>query len=104
MEPKKRLLWALLTGGVVLAVAVVVSFSRSRPDTALSPTNIVVEVAQIRWQPAELKPTRAQLEGIESAERINEQMLRRYRERWMRLQGSPSALRSSLPPTIPGTD
>jgi hypothetical protein len=98
-ERRKRCFGVVLTGGLALTVVVVLKISTPQPGSPTFLTNTVLQVSQIHWQPIVPRPTRSQWEGIEPAERINEQMMRRYQERWKRSQRFPVP----LPPTLPGT-
>ena len=82
----------LLAGSLVLTIAVLGILSDSHSVSSPPFTNILVQTYQTRWQ--QRPPLK--LEGIERAERINEQMMWRSQDQWKRLQ----ELRS---PRVPST-
>lgn len=56
---------------------------------------------EVRWHPALAEEPRVEIDGIEQAERLNEQMMRRYQESWRRSLGSPLPPAPALPPAEP---
>ena len=73
----------LVAGSLVLTAPVLVILSDSHSDSPPPSTYIQRQAYQVHWQ--QLGPLQA--EGIEWAERINEQMLRqRYQEHLKRLK------------------
>ena len=90
----------MLAGSLLLPVVVLVIFPDSDSVSTPGVLNVVVQTGQVvqaHWQP----PAPFQLEGIEQAERINEQMMLRNQDQWKRLQ----ELRQPLVPAslcIPG--
>jgi len=96
-QSKGKWLIVLSSGSIVLAIAAVVNLHHSQPSSPLFPTNIVLQASQIHWQHPAAEPVLFQLEGVESAERINEQLMRRTREQWQRSHRVQAA-----PPTLPG--
>jgi len=82
-QRKMQCLGALLAGGLLLTTAVYSVLPD--PHVGLPPTS---EYVQVQAQPVHgQQPGPLQLEGIEWAERINEQMMRqRYQEHLKRLK------------------
>jgi hypothetical protein len=73
----------LAAGSLVLTAAVLVILSDSHSDSTPPSMLIQRKAYQIHWQ----QPAPLQSEGIESAERINEQMMRqRYQDHCKRLE------------------
>lgn len=106
-EGRRLCFGVISTGGLASVVAAAVfRVSAPRPNLANSPTNVVVGVSRIHWQrpvteywPRSVpEPVPVQREGIEPAERINSQMMRRYQEHWNRSE-KPQV---PLPPALPG--
>ena len=107
---RRRLWFGLSTGGLALVVAAAVfRVSAPRPRPSHFPTNTVVDVSQIvrtralHWKqsvmilPANVEPVPSQWEGIDSAERINLQIMRRYQEHWNRFEKPQAPFRPALP-------
>lgn len=72
----------------------------SEPASPPVSTSEVVRVAPAQWRRQSAQPPLRSIEGIERAERINEQLMRRSREEWQRLRGaqSPQALPTTESP------
>lgn len=94
----------VLASILFVAVGVLLSVPNLRRIPALGPTNIVLPVSQLTSWPNEhpwgvfipgaagpfpasslpplVEPGRVPFEGVELAERINQEMMRRYQQKW----------------------
>ncbi len=100
-EHKKALLVVALAVVLALAAAVVLEIPSLRPGPLPLRTKVVLQIRQLYWNStmAELGPLHE--EGIERAERINEQILRRYHELWRRSLEPSAPEPRALPPIAP---
>lgn len=88
--PCKRSFTVAVAGSLVLAVGLLVNYYRSASRHIPTPSPIAGIKYRIDWQPP--RPFRS--EGIEWAERINEQLMRRRGEEFKK---AISGARSELP-------
>src|SRR5512142_3343889 len=91
----------MLIGGVILSMIFVLNVPAPRPTRPVLPPRIVVQAPQFPQAASAVKLRPRQWDGIEWAERINEQMMG-SQQRWKALQGPPVPRTPSIPWTLPG--
>jgi hypothetical protein len=96
---RRKLCFGLMStcGFALLVAAAFFRVSAPPPAPANFPTNIVVDLSQIRRLSGMTGLSPIQWQVIEPAERINLQIMRRYQERWNRFEKLQSPFQSTLP-------
>ena len=89
----------LLAAGILLAIAAVAILHEMNRSPATTTTNLTMQAAQPQWPPVPPEAARGEWQEVEQAERINEQLMRRYRERWLGRPGQPASFTPALPPS-----
>lgn len=88
-----RPFWLLaFVGSLVVAAGLVACRPRQSPGGSVAAsTNAAVKLVEVQWivqTPTRVRPV-AFGEDVEAAERINQQLMKRYREAWERNRGLP---------------
>jgi len=95
---RRRLWFGLSTGGLALVVAAAVfRMSAPRPSPTNSRSLSWKQVSEIHLERGLPESVAGQWEGIEPAERINWQIMRRYQEHWNRFEKPQAPFRPALP-------
>lgn len=124
-ERNRRFLAVGLMGTLALAVIVGLTVSPPLPAPRASPTGVRLSAVnrvfsvnwrpalaekahapisvrsitegEVGWHPALAEEPRVEIDGIEQAERLNEQLMRRYQDSWRRSLSSPPSPAPPLP-------
>ena len=82
-EAQRRAVYLLvMIAGLIAIAATVGHFRRLQAISVARSTNVVLQLSEVTLAPP--KQTQFQFEGVEPAERINQELMRRNREDWER--------------------